>query len=145
MVSPRFATCHISELTNPSLPLPPLQKANPHFQHARFPSFPTCFPSSSPPGSESSFCDVPCFRAHQPAPPSSSPPGSESSFCDVPHFRAHQPIPPSSSPPGSESSFATCHISELTNPPLPHFLPSSNRVLVLYRSIFSTSPTHSSP
>src|SRR5216684_3765402 len=65
-----------------------------------FPSSPTCFSSSSPPGSESSFCDMPCFRAHQPAPPSSS-------------------------PPGSESLFATCHISKLTNPPLPHFLPSS--------------------
>src|SRR5260370_14528729 len=98
MVSPRFATCHISELTNPFLTLPPLQKANPHFQHAMFPSSPTCFSSSSPPGSESSFCDVPCFRAHQPAPPSSSPPQRHSSLCDVPPFQPHQPIPPSSSP-----------------------------------------------
>src|SRR5258708_24256158 len=110
-----------------------------------FPISPTCLSSSSPPGSESSFCDVPCFRAHQPAPPSSSPPGSESSFCDVPHFQAHQPIPPSSSPPRSESSFATCHISELTNLPLPHFLPSSNLVLVLYHATFPNSPTPSSP
>src|SRR5258707_1020498 len=119
MVSPCFATCHISELTNPFLPLPPLQKANPHFQHAMFPSSPTCFSSSSPPGSESSFCDVPCFRAHQPAPPSSSPPGSESSFCDLPRFLAHQPIPPSSSSPASEFLFAMCCISELMNALLP--------------------------
>src|SRR5229473_2974289 len=92
-------------------------------------------PSSSPPDGESSFCNVPCFQAHQPAPPSSSPPGSESSFCDVPCFRAHQPIPPSSSPPGSESSFAMCHISELTNPPLPHFLPSSKCVTAASYSV----------
>src|SRR5216684_4236373 len=144
MVSPRFATCHISELTNPFLPLPPLQKANPHFQHAMFLSSPTCFSSSSPPGSESSFCDMPCFQAHQPAPPSSSPPASESPFCNMPRFRARQPAPPSSSPPASESLFcnmphfrarqpappsssspaseflfAMCRISELTNALLP--------------------------
>src|SRR5229473_2513779 len=107
---PSFVTCHISKLTNPFLPLSPLQKANPHFQHAMFPSSPTCFSSSSPPG-------------------------SESSFCNVPRFQAHQPIPPSSSPPGSESSFATCHISELTNPPLPHFLPSSKCVTAASYSV----------
>src|SRR5229473_2011939 len=55
MVSPRFATCHISKLTNLFLPLPPLQKVNPHFQHSMFPSSPTCFSSFSPPGSDSSF------------------------------------------------------------------------------------------
>src|SRR5258707_14605921 len=98
MVSPRFATCHISELTNPFLPLPPLQKANPHFQHAMFPSSPTCFSSSSPPGSESSFCDVPCFRAHQPTPPSSSPPASESSFSIFPLSKPTNPLLPPLSP-----------------------------------------------
>src|SRR5229473_1965562 len=67
-----FAMGHISKLTNSLLPLPPLQQA----------------------ASESSFCDVPCFRAHQ-------------------------PIPPSSSPPGCESSFVTCHVSRLTNTLLP--------------------------
>src|SRR5229473_2344595 len=56
---PSFVTCHVSKLTNLFLLLPPLQKANPHFQHAMFPSSPTCFSSSSPPGSESSFCDMP--------------------------------------------------------------------------------------
>src|SRR5260370_35656253 len=62
---------------------------------------------------------MPCFQAHQPTPPSSSPPASESPFCNVPCFQAHQPIPPSSSPPGSESSFAMSHVSALTNPLLP--------------------------
>src|SRR5260221_5469398 len=103
MVSPHFATCPISKLTNKFLTLPPLKKANPHFQHAMFPSSPTCFSSSSPPGSESSFCDVPCFRAHQPAPPSSSPPGSEFSFCVLPRFQVNHPILPPFSPPKSHS------------------------------------------
>src|SRR5260221_14788871 len=80
MVSPHFATCPISKLTNKFLTLPPLKKANPHFQHAMFPSSPTCFSSSSPPGSESSFCDLPCFQPHHPAPPSFSPSGRECSF-----------------------------------------------------------------
>src|SRR5713226_7499618 len=50
-----FVTCHISKLTNPLLPLPPLQDVSLH-------------------------CDMPCFQPHQPTPPSSSPPGCESSF-----------------------------------------------------------------
>src|SRR5258707_1379571 len=125
MVSFCFTTCHISELTNPFLLLPPLQKANPHFQHAIFPSSLTCFSSSSPPGSESSFCDVPCFRAHQPTPPSSSPPGSESSFSVLPFFRPHQPLPPPSSPPKRHSLFLVRLISLLTPLPPPLFLPSS--------------------
>src|SRR5260370_5820946 len=64
MVSPRFATCHISELTNPFLPLPPLQKAIPHFQPAMFPSSPTRFSSSSPPRKDSSSSDLPSFLTH---------------------------------------------------------------------------------
>src|SRR5260221_279985 len=93
MVSPRFAMCHISKLTNPFLPLPPLQKANPHFQHAIFPSSPTCS-SSSPPSQQL----LPIF---QPATlPSSL-------------------TPPSPSLPQEGPFFATCHISKLANPLLP--------------------------
>src|SRR5229473_3486456 len=64
-VSPLFATCHVSELTNPLLPLPPLQQVSPHFA--------TCHVSklanlllSLPPLQQVSplFCNVPCFRAH---------------------------------------------------------------------------------
>src|SRR5258708_1238950 len=91
-----------------------------------FPSSPTCFSSSSPPGSESSFCDVPCFRAHQPAPPSSSPPGSESSFCNVPLFQPHHPLPPSPSPPDIHFLFPPPHLSPPPTPPLPplhHVIP----------------------
>src|SRR5260370_19138266 len=40
-VSPHFATCNISNLTNPFLPLPPLQKLTPSFQLAIFLSSPT--------------------------------------------------------------------------------------------------------
>src|SRR5229473_3331937 len=86
-VSPLFAMCHVSELTNPSLPLPPLQEVSPHLQCATFPSSPTRLSHTfSPPASESSFCTMPCFRAHQPTPPSSSPPASESPFCNMPRF-----------------------------------------------------------
>src|SRR5258708_493698 len=49
-----FATCHVSELSNPLLPLPPLKLVRP--------------------------CNEPHFLAHQPAPPTFSPPASESSF-----------------------------------------------------------------
>src|SRR5260370_3634121 len=51
-VSPLFAMCHISELTNPLLPLSPLQQVSAHQ--------PTP-PSSSPPASESLFCNLLCF------------------------------------------------------------------------------------
>src|SRR5216684_1655377 len=89
-VSPLFAMCHISKLTNPSLPLPPLQEVSPHLQRATFPSSPTRLSHTfSPPASESLFCTMPCFRAHQPTPPSFSPPASESPFCNMPRFRAH--------------------------------------------------------
>src|SRR5712692_5441807 len=89
-VSPLFVMCHVSELTNPSLPLPPLQKVSPRLQHATFPSSPTHLSHTfSPPASESSFCTMPCFQAHQPTPLSSSPPASESLFCNMPRFRAH--------------------------------------------------------
>src|SRR5229473_3922247 len=33
-----FVTCHISKLTNPLFPLPPLQEVRPHLWHATFPS-----------------------------------------------------------------------------------------------------------
>src|SRR5258707_14375219 len=36
-----FPTCHVSELTNPLLPLPPLQDVSPRFHRATFPSSPT--------------------------------------------------------------------------------------------------------
>src|SRR5258707_2224506 len=48
-----FATCHISELSNPLLPLPPLKLVR--------------------------ACYAPCIWAHQPASPTFSPPASESS------------------------------------------------------------------
>src|SRR5260370_11549128 len=104
MVSPPFATCHISELTNPFLPLSPLQKVNPHFQHAMFLSSPTCFSSSSPPGSESSFSDLPFFCAHHPAPPPPSPPEHDFHFVDLPRFIPHPPAPPAASHPPPDSS-----------------------------------------
>src|SRR5229473_1236783 len=72
-----FVTCHVSELTNPLLPLP-LQFVNP-----RFKSFVTCHVS----------------KLTNPAPLSSSPPGSESSFvtCHVSEFtNPLLPILPSS-------------------------------------------------
>src|SRR5258707_14695868 len=68
-----FATCHVSELTNPLLPLPSLKQVL--------------------------VCNVPRFRPHQPAPPSPSPPASEPPFCNSPRSLPHQPVPPSSSPP----------------------------------------------
>src|SRR5260370_32818813 len=49
-VSPLFAMCHVSELTNPFLPLPPLQQVSPCLQCATFLSSPTrfsCFLPSS--------------------------------------------------------------------------------------------------
>src|SRR5258708_38747765 len=68
-----FATCHVSELSNPLLPLPPLQSVF--------------------------VCTVPSFLAHQPTPPSSSPPSTASPSRNLPHLRSHQLLPPSSSPP----------------------------------------------
>src|SRR5713226_7338105 len=111
-VSPLFAICHVSKLTNPLPPLPPLQEVIPPLQRATFPrSPPRLSHTFSPPASESSFCTVPRFQAHQPTPPSSSPPASESPFCNMPRFRARQPAPPSSSPLASESPFCN----------MPHF------------------------
>src|SRR5258707_9173628 len=105
-VSPLFAMCHISELTNPSLPLPPLQEVSPRLQRATFPSSPTRLSHTFfPPASESLFCTMPCFQAHQPTPPSSSPPASESPFSNIPRSQPTKPLPPSSSPPTSLSSF----------------------------------------
>src|SRR5258708_13608537 len=54
-----FATCHVSELSNPLLPLPPLQLVLP--------------------------CILPHFLPHQPTSPPFSPPASESFlvFCHI--------------------------------------------------------------
>src|SRR5713226_2959624 len=92
-VSPHFAMCHISKLTNPFLPLPPLQEVSPHLQYAMFLSSPT---NSSLFLLSSKWVLV----------------------CHVPHFQAHEHAPSSSSPLASEPS-VTCHISKLTNVHLP--------------------------
>src|SRR5229473_1175137 len=92
-VSPCFVPCHVSELTNPLLPLPPLQQVSPHFA--------TCHVSE-------------LTNPLLPLPP----PGRDL-VCNVPHFRAHQPAPPSSSSPASEFLFAMCCVSELMNALLP--------------------------
>src|SRR5258708_27676998 len=49
-----FATCHVSKLSNPLLPLPPLQLVSPRFLPAMFRNLPTS-PAFSPPSSSSSF------------------------------------------------------------------------------------------
>src|SRR5260221_323261 len=75
-VSPHFATCHVSELANPLLPLPPLQQVSPHFATCHVSELTNPFLPLPPPGRDL-VCNVPHFRAHQPAPPSSSSPASE--------------------------------------------------------------------
>src|SRR5229473_1273233 len=92
-VSPLFATCHVSELTNPLLPLPPLQQVSPHFATCHISELTNPFLPLPPPGRDL--------------------------VCNVPHFRACQPAPPSSSSPVSEFLFAMCRISKLTNVLLP--------------------------
>src|SRR5260370_13222313 len=84
-----FVMCHVSRLTNLLLPLPPLQLVS-LLRCATFPSSPICS-SLFLPSSQSVFCNMPCFQAHQPAPPSFS-------------------------LPAIETSFVICHISKLTNP-----------------------------
>src|SRR5713226_7978036 len=110
--------CHTSKLTNPLLPLPPLQLVCPRLYRATFQSSPTRS-SLFLPSSE-------CVLA-----------------CNVPCFKAHQPAPPSSSPPVGESSFVSCHVSKLTNLllPLPPLQLVSPR---LCRAMFQSSPTRSS-
>src|SRR5229473_3074034 len=94
-----------------------------------FPSSPTCFSSSSPPGSESSFCDVPCFRAHHPASPTLSPLQQVSPrFVPCHVSELTNPLLPLSPLQQVSPHFATCHVSELTNPFLP--LPPPGRDLV---------------
>src|SRR5258708_5617777 len=85
-----FVMCHVSELTNWLLLLPPLQDVSPLLSRLTFPSSPSCFSHFLP----SRMCVL---------------------ICDVPLFQAHQPAPPSSSPPACESSFVMCHVSKLTN------------------------------
>src|SRR5258707_11051452 len=75
-----FVTCHASKLTNPFLPLPPLQLVSPHLCRAAFRSSPTRSSLFLPSSKSVLVCDVPRFEAHQPAPPSPSPPVGESSF-----------------------------------------------------------------
>src|SRR5258707_306752 len=89
-----FVTCHASKLTNPLLPLPPLQFVSPRL----------------------------CRATLQSSPNSSSlvlPSDTSVLVCGVLHFNAPQRTPPSSSPPVRDSSFVTCHASKLTNPLLP--------------------------
>ena len=50
-----FVTCHVSQLTNLFLPVPPLQSVSPHLWCAIFPSSPTHSSLFLPPGSEFSF------------------------------------------------------------------------------------------
>src|SRR5258708_568155 len=89
-----FVTCHASKLTNPLLPLPPLQLVSPRLCRATFRSSPTC----------SSLFLTSRWSVLA---------------CDVPRFDAHQAAPPSRSSPVGESSFVTCHALEFPNPLLP--------------------------
>src|SRR5713226_7024500 len=86
-----FVMCHASKLTNPFLPLPPLQLVSPRLQCATLRSSLTRSSLFLP----SNWCVLVCI---------------------VPRFKAHQPAPPFSSPPASESSLVMCHASKLTNP-----------------------------
>src|SRR5216684_1380278 len=115
-----FAMCHASKLTNPLLPLPPLQLVSPCLCRAAFQSSPTCSSLFLPSSKCVLACDVPCFEAHQPAPPSSSPPVGESLFVSCHISKLTNPLLPL--PPlqqVSPYSFAMCHISKLTSPLLP--------------------------
>src|SRR5258707_707953 len=96
-----LVTCHASKLTNPLLPLPPLQRVIPRLCRSLFPSSQTNSSLFLPSSEWVLVCVVPCFKAPQPAPPSSS-------------------------PPVGESSFVSCRVSKLTNPLLP--LPPLQRV-----------------
>src|SRR5258707_18935 len=49
---PSFVMCHVSKLTNPLLPLPPLQQVSPRIS---LPTFPLHPPPPSPPASKSLF------------------------------------------------------------------------------------------
>src|SRR5258708_14079325 len=75
-----FAMCHASKLTNPLLPLPPLQLVSPHLCRAAFQSSPTRPSLFLPSIKWVLIFDLPCFEAHQPALPSSSPLVPQSSF-----------------------------------------------------------------
>src|SRR5258708_7430306 len=89
-----FVLCHVSKLTNPFLPLPPLQFVTLQFHLAMLQSSPSHSSLFLPSSSSAPDCDMPCLQAHQ-------------------------PIPPSSSPPVGESLFVSCRISKLTNLLLP--------------------------
>src|SRR5258708_1572823 len=75
-----FVMCHASKLTNPLLPLPPLQLVSPRLCHAILQSSPTRSSLFLPSTTCVFICDMPCFKAHHPAPPSSSPPRGLPSF-----------------------------------------------------------------
>src|SRR5258707_861743 len=92
-----FVTCHSSKLTNPFLPLPPLQLVSPRLCRAAFQSSPT---SSSP------FLDW----------------GESVLMCSFPVFDVRPPAPPASLPPVGQSWFVTFRTS---NPPSLLLLPSS--------------------
>src|SRR5258708_2981555 len=104
-----FVTCHALKLTNPLLPLPPLQLVSPRLCRAPFQISPTrssLFLPTRP------FLLLPSRRLLLPS--------------GFPLFPYPPPVPPSSFPPVGESSFVTCHASKLTNPLLP--LPPLQRV-----------------
>src|SRR5258708_40246921 len=75
-----LVTCHASKLTNPFLPLPPLQLVSPHLCRAPLQSSPTYSSLFLPSSLSVLICDLPCFAAHQPTPPSSAPPCCQYSF-----------------------------------------------------------------
>src|SRR5258708_5815276 len=59
-----FAICHALKLTNPLLPLPPLQLVSPRLCRAAFQSSPTCSSLFLPSSQRVLVCNVPCFEAH---------------------------------------------------------------------------------
>src|SRR5258708_7820182 len=89
-----FATCHVSQLSNPLLPLPPLHLASPLLPP------PLVLASLSrsllflPPSSSLLLSDLPPFDAHHLSPPSASPPVSESSFMPPPILEPSNPLLP---------------------------------------------------
>src|SRR5258708_27957870 len=103
-VGESFVTCYVSELTNPLLPLPPLQQVSPRLRCAAFPSSPALSSLSSPPASESSFAMCCISKLTSP-------------FLPLPPFQLVSP-----------------HLSCATDPSSPTrsslFLPSGRQVLI---------------
>src|SRR5258708_12411601 len=69
-----FAMCHALKLTNPLLPLPPLQLVSPRLCRATFQSSPTRSSLFLPSSKLVLVFDFPRFHPHHPPPPSSPPP-----------------------------------------------------------------------